>query len=826
MVKKLLIIHHSHTDIGYTEPQERLKLYHVNFINQAISILDDLHDGKLEGCEGFTWQCENHWQIENYYKSASDEHKRKFEKFVKSGEIGLSGNYLNMTELVDMDVLNSRIAKARNYSEGIGFAIKSGMSADVNGYAWGYVDALHNNGIVNMYCALHSHHGMFPLNMKQRPFFWESPTGNKVLLWCGEHYHFGNELYLAPGAGTSYMIFDEIRNIAKNAYVLETGSGIEEINLLESDRDAFAKLEIELAMTRIKRYVENLELEGYPYDFVPVLVSGCSTDNAPPNVLVSKRINELNRKFDGELEICMATLDDFFDAVRNSDRAIPTYKGDFTDWWADGVASTALATKLCREAQRKRSICRKLDKDSKLGNADLMEESSEDIMLFCEHTWGYTSSVTEPWDSLVANLERKKDAYATNAHTKISQNLDIILQKLGEVPIEASRRQAYRAINPHNVPIRMPVKVYIRFWENIDGASLDPLAEIKAYSFEGDELLPSQGHSIARAFELEVMLDLQPGETKDFYIKQLFKKGGTALNHAYKGSDTVEDIVNNRNYIVAPYQVETDTFKVVFNKDKGIASIYDKKHGKELVEDGFIGAFTGVHEFTQMGSNPKEVRRAMGRNRCSIATKRSFAALRNVEIIENGNLYVNAKVSYELEGCRFYSVFLKIYKDISFIDARVCLHKETTWDPENLYVALPFTADGNNETYVEKTGCVIRPGIDQLPGTCQDFYLIQSGIYRKGEQFDLLIGTKDAPLVSFGERGVKPVELCDGNNTMLNRSTPYSWVMNNFWEVNFKADLGGFYEFRYVVIAEKQEDVKRAFSSLQAINEELVGFNV
>ncbi len=35
------LIHHSHTDIGYTERQEKIMRYHYDFIRQAIEILDD-----------------------------------------------------------------------------------------------------------------------------------------------------------------------------------------------------------------------------------------------------------------------------------------------------------------------------------------------------------------------------------------------------------------------------------------------------------------------------------------------------------------------------------------------------------------------------------------------------------------------------------------------------------------------------------------------------------------------------------------------------------------------------------------------------------------
>lgn len=45
------LIHHSHTDIGYTERQEKIMRYHYDFIRQAIEILDDIHSGKTTGCD-------------------------------------------------------------------------------------------------------------------------------------------------------------------------------------------------------------------------------------------------------------------------------------------------------------------------------------------------------------------------------------------------------------------------------------------------------------------------------------------------------------------------------------------------------------------------------------------------------------------------------------------------------------------------------------------------------------------------------------------------------------------------------------------------------
>ena len=48
------VIQHSHTDIGYTERQDKIIRYHYDFIRQAIDILDEIH-GNGEAPEGFVW---------------------------------------------------------------------------------------------------------------------------------------------------------------------------------------------------------------------------------------------------------------------------------------------------------------------------------------------------------------------------------------------------------------------------------------------------------------------------------------------------------------------------------------------------------------------------------------------------------------------------------------------------------------------------------------------------------------------------------------------------------------------------------------------------
>jgi hypothetical protein len=50
--------------------------------------------------------------------------------------------------------------------------------------------------------------------------------------------------------------------------------------------------------------------------------------------------------------------------------------------------------------------------------------------------------------------------------------------------------------------------------------------------------------------------------------------------------------------------------------------------------------------------------------------------------------------------------------------------------------------------------------------------------------------------------------------------------MNNFWETNFKADLGGFYEFTYTVVTGKYDSPEMAMEYCKAVNEGVLGFYI
>ena len=804
---KIYVIQHAHTDIGYTQRQEKITRYYQDFIRQAMQILDNAHSGKNKEDEGFKWQCENHWQVEVFWQTATTEEKKKFCQYVKSGEIGLSGNFLNLCELIDWDVLDYHMEAARVFGEQIGYPIHSAMTADINGYAWGYADALYNHGFKNFFSCLHSHHGLAVTEKKQRPFLWESPQGNQLLVWMGDHYNLGNDLMLSPHTRLSYLFED------KYSYDMEH-------RLFREDAGTTDRQELEIAEYRVRNYLENLEKEKYPWDYVPIMVSGAMTDNACPNAMIPGRLRQLNEIFTGQVEFQMATLDDFFAEVEKDKDTFPVFRGDWPDWWSEGAGSTPGVVKLMRSAQRKYHICRKLDREQQLGDKALMDEAARNIMLYAEHTWGYSASITEPWSTMVNELDLRNASYAVQADTAASKNLDLILSKKGESSIAVGRPLRYKVVNPHERAITEVAALYVDSWEYIDGTAFDPLASYEVYDEKTGEVFACQCELEARGYRLEVQLVLAAGEERMLRVRKArqTKLETTVNTEIVNGTDRVKDVII-ANMAEMPFYVENEIFAVTIEEKKGIVSVVDKKDRKELLRSDALPLFTAVYEVTPFGNeNVKSVRSKMGRNRKSIATNRFVAELTDSKVVMSGPLYTALELTYQLEGTRFFQIYVKIYKNLPRIEATVRVHKESVWEPENLYLALPFGLK-NEVKYIDKTGCILRPGIDQLPGSNQEFYMLQNGLSIHGEDKTVVIGSKDVPLVVFGDLKAKPVRLCDGKNEELNRSVCYSWMMNNYWETNFKAETGGFYEFTYSVDLLEKTEPKEALEFCAERNE-------
>ena len=210
----------------------------------------------------------------------------------------------------------------------------------------------------------------------------------------------------------------------------------------------------------------------------------------------------------------------------------------------------------------------------------------------------------------------------------------------------------------------------------------------------------------------------------------------------------------------------------------------------------------------------------IGRNRKGSNVQRSAGKIVSVTPLSAGPLFASVQIDYELPGCSMARLLLTAWNNAPRVDVALQIHKNSVWDPENLYISMPFTAGADETLWIDKMGAPVRPGVDQLPGSCMDFYTMQAGFALAENGFGVAIAAPDAPLLQLGDLEHGPRLLMDAPEVMNRPVRPYGWLLSNYWETNFEATVGGFHEFRYRMewgahldTAEKAIDCCRALNS-------------
>ena len=127
-IREVYIVHHSHTDVGYTDLQEQVIYNQANNIRRAVELIENgIKNNTTQ--KDLKWNCETWYCVEQFFKMATEEEKEKFFDLVKKGNIGLSANYLNFNDLADCKYLKEKIHTMQEICGEKGIQIKTAMIA-------------------------------------------------------------------------------------------------------------------------------------------------------------------------------------------------------------------------------------------------------------------------------------------------------------------------------------------------------------------------------------------------------------------------------------------------------------------------------------------------------------------------------------------------------------------------------------------------------------------------------------------------------------------------------------------------------------------------
>lgn len=144
---------------------------------------------------------------------------------------------------------------------------------------------------------------------------------------------------------------------------------------------------------------------------------------------------------------------------------LPVHKGDWPDWWSDGVSSTPMHTQIYRDAQRTLRKVEKLDPEQKSVSLQEIEAVEQALTLYAEHTWGYHSSVYEPWHKNVQMLEVRKTAHAAEASRLAYRALDQVLLADNAATLYPGRPYRFKVTNLSEREVTELVQLKLEGWE-------------------------------------------------------------------------------------------------------------------------------------------------------------------------------------------------------------------------------------------------------------------------------------------------------------------------------------------------------------------------
>lgn len=519
---------HTHTDIGYTRPQTEILPEHLRYIDYALDYCD-LTDGYPDDAR-FRWTCETSWAVRQYLQDRPAEQVARLKKRVLEGRIEVCGLMLNMSEIAPEQALAALVRPLREMKERFGFPIRTAMQNDVNGAGWCLPDYFSGIGIRYLSMGINQTRSILPFD-KPTCFWWESPSGKRVLTYRSDHY------------------------MTANFWGVEKGDA-------------------EKVQPAVAKYLRSLENRHYPFDRVGVQFSGYFTDNSPPSTAACDLVKTWNERFAWP-KLRLSTAQEFLSWVeQNHANDLEVHRQAWPDWWTDGFGSAARETAAARETETAMQVNDGLLTMAALLGADVHPDTlqragaiQDDLLFYHEHTYGAAESISDPLAENSQVQWGEKSSYVwsavKNAHLLREEAMGLAQDFLprAEVPTLA-------VFNTLNWPRSGLVRVFI------DHEILPPDREFR--------ILDGNNTVLAQAMERRA-----EGTYWALWVRDVPPLGYKILrletNNLPRAKETpATDATALEN---AFYKLTVDTTK------GAIRSLVDKESGRELVDQSAAWAF-------------------------------------------------------------------------------------------------------------------------------------------------------------------------------------------------------------------------------------------
>lgn len=405
-IRQILVLSHSHLDIGFTRPPDEIAREYKDTIDSAVRLTRENPD--------FRWTIESAWMLEEWLRRTDDAGLvEELGEMLRDGRMGLGVAFGNMhSGLMAAEESNRLVYLGHKLRRQFGIAAPVAFQNDVPGFTWALPRVLQGSGVRYLVTGLNLFiGGGNSLGPGSNPFYWTGPDGSRVLTWF---------------TYDSYM----------EGYRWGLGRGFPPEHLDQS----------------VPRRLAWLERNGYQHETY-LLMASMGDNTHPRDALeVLSDIRAWNRRHP-ELPMRMATAEEFFEhlTARNGDD-FPSASGTATGHWATVKLRVPETTSRMRQASsalpaaEAAATIASLVRGAAYPRLDLAE-AWRDLLTFQEHTTG-----SGPWPGYLTRWETdwneaSQYVFSLRGHSNTEQQFRRALDWLAAPPPGEAPTQAVMVYN-------------------------------------------------------------------------------------------------------------------------------------------------------------------------------------------------------------------------------------------------------------------------------------------------------------------------------------------------------------------------------------------
>ncbi|MCX6877187.1 MAG: hypothetical protein NTW21_25765 [Verrucomicrobia bacterium] len=763
-IREILLLHHTHTDIGFTHSQPLVWELHNQFIDRALDLCEET-SGWPEPSRT-RWTCEVTATLLHWLDAAPEGQIRRFRQLVAAGLLDAGAMFCNLTPLYNAEQLVRSLYPVKRLREQLGLRLDTAINHDVNGLPWPLVGLLRDSGVETLVMGINPHFGGFPL---RRPllFNWVGPDGRTIRVFNGEHYA-SFERWLEPQFGSTQRM-----------------------------------------AAGLARYLQTLTRQNYPHDFI--LLSATHTDfvdNNPPNPHTARMVRQWNDE--GRQPVIRFVTPEHLTARLRQVPAemIEHHAGDWPDFWNFGCAAAATETRINRRTKMRLNtagMLAALTGCRVAGHGTRSNRAWQGVQIYDEHTWGSWAST---WNCEVDEVPAQcnfKANQAYDARCWTGWLLREQLEQLAGNPTEGGAAEGILLVNPgpekRLVMLTVPTRLVTGQWCHHPGRVHN--LEVPAAWLTDDEereIGPYQVAAYSTRFVPAADLRALPvsdsschvgvGVIESGFYRLEFDPAGGCISRLYDKRHAREVLDAASPWDFFGFVQET----VDPQQHHGKA----KYHGRDAL---FDTDFAKLSLDMQSGWKPDwpALRRKPGRPdgiECMLTCLGPQLVLR----------WAEAPGAKELKM----TVILAADRPAVLLD--VSFHKDSDRWAESTYLTFPLRLKPWQAWY-DVAGQTVALDNEQLPGTVRDYATVGTWVAAADDGLCVTLACPDAPMVQLGgfHFGQSLTSVPRADHCLL-----LGWPLNNYWDTNFPASQPGFKWFRYELTSARCFDAAAAMRFGQA----------